>query len=109
MQLAAAVGMLWLAVDRTHGQGEGPERLLGQLASVFHFLRDLDRRLAADGLGDLAPMRELPRRVSDVLAPLAPRVAGAQSTIADLVAALHAMEEALTALRHLKAELGLAP
>jgi hypothetical protein len=109
MQLAPAKGMLWLAVDGTHGQGEGPERLLGQLASVFHFLRDLDHRLAADGLGDLAPMRELPRRVSDVLAPLAPRVAGAQSTIAELVASLRAMDEALTALRRLKAELALAP
>ena len=109
MQLAAAMGMLWLAVDATHGPGEGPERLLGQLASVFHFLRDLDRRLTADGLGDLAPMRELPRRVADVLGPLAPGVVGAQSTIAELVASLQAIDEALTALRRLKAELGLAP
>jgi len=101
--------MLWLAVGAAHEQDEGMERLLPQLVSILRFSGELERRLAGDGLGGLAPVRELHRRVSDLLAALAPGVARARGTVADLVVALRAMEETLTAVRRLKSELGRAP
>src|SRR4029453_14461054 len=101
--------MLWLAVGAAHEQGEGMERLLAQLASITRFSSELDRRLAADGLGGLASVRDLHLRVEDVLAGLAPGVALARGTVAELIASLRAMEETLAALRRLKIELGHAP
>jgi hypothetical protein len=100
--------MLWLAIGAAHERGEGMERLLPQLASIMRFANELDRRLAGDGLGGLAPVRELHRRVVDVLESLAPGVALARGTVTELVAALRAMEETLAALRRLKGELGHA-
>ena len=97
--------MLWLAVGAAQEQSEGMERLLLQLASILRFTADLDRRLAADGLGGMAPMRELHERVARMLAALAPGVAVAQGTVAELVASLCAMEETLAAIRRLKTEL----
>jgi hypothetical protein len=100
--------MIWLAVGAADGQAGGMDRLLPQLASILRFTRDLERRLAADGLG-LAPVRDLHRRIADLLGALTPDVALARQTVADLVAALGAMEQTLAALRRLKAELGRAP
>jgi len=101
--------MLWLAVGAAQEQDQGMERLLLQLAAILRFTADLDRRLAVDGLGGLAPMRELHERVARVLTGLAPGVAVAQGTIADLVGSLRAMEETLAAIRRLKAELTRVP
>jgi hypothetical protein len=101
--------MLWLAVGAAQEQAEGMERLLPQLASILRFTADLDRRLAAGGLGGLAPMRELYDRVAGVLAALAPGVAVAQGTVGELVASLRAMEETLTAIRRLKTDLAREP
>lgn len=101
--------MLWLAVGAAQEPGEGMERLLLQLASILRFTADLDRRLAGDGLGGLAPMRQLHERVTRVLAGLAPGVAVAQGTVAELVGSLRAMEETLAAIRRLKAELTRVP
>jgi hypothetical protein len=109
MQLAAEVGMLWFAVGAAEGQGAGIERLLPQLASILRFSGELERRLAGDGLGGLAPVCELHRRVMALLAALAPDVARARGTVADLIAALRAMEETLAAVRRLKGEMGRAP
>ena len=100
---------MWLAVGAADGRGEGMEHLLPQLATILRFRRELERRLAGDGLGGLAPMRELHRRVVDLLAGLAPDVGLAQRTVADVVASLRAMEQTLAALRALKSELGRAP
>jgi hypothetical protein len=53
----------------------------------------------------MTPMRELHERVARMLGALAPGVAVAQGTVAELVASLCAMEETLTAIRRLKTEL----
>jgi len=101
--------MLWLAVGAAHERGGGMEHLLTQLASIMRFANDLDRRLAGDGLGGLASVRELHRRVVAVLEGLAPGVALARGTVAELVTSLRAMEATLAAVRQLKIELGRAP
>jgi hypothetical protein len=105
MQLALDAPMLWLAVGAAQDEGEGMERLLLRLASILRFIAELDRRLAADGLGGMTSVREIHERAARVLAALAPDVAVARGTVGELVASLRAMEETLTALRRLKTEL----
>ncbi len=101
--------MLWLAVGAAQEDGDGMERLLLQLAAILRFTADLDRRLAADGLGGMAPICELHERVSRLLTSLAPGVAVAQGTVGELVASLRAMAEMVAALRRLKTELAREP
>ena len=97
--------MLWLAVGAAQDEGEGMEGLLLRLASILRFTADLDRRLAADGLGGMTRVCDLHERVTRVLAALAQGVAIAQGTVGELVVSLRAMEETLAALRRLKTEL----
>ena len=97
--------MLWLAVGAAQDEGEGMEGLLLRLASILRFTADLDRRLAADGLGGMTQACELHERATRVLGALAPGIAAAQGTVGELVASLRAMEETLAALRLLKTEL----
>ena len=100
--------MIWLAVGAASERSTGIEDLLLQLASVARFTNDLERRLAGDGLGGLARVRELHRRVVELLGAVSPDVTRARATVADLVASLRAMEDALARLRRLKSELGHA-
>jgi hypothetical protein len=100
--------MIWLAVGAASERGTGMERLLLQLASVARFTNELERRLAGDGLGGLAPVRELHRRVVELLGAVSPDVTRARAAVADIVASLRAMEDALAKLRRLKSELGHA-
>ena len=100
---------MWLAVSAGPERREGIEQVLPQLASIVRFTGELDRRLAGEGLGGLASVRELHRCVVDLLTALAPDVARAQGTVADLVQALGAMQASIEALRRLKSELGRAP
>jgi hypothetical protein len=109
MQLAPQRRMLWLAVGAAQEQGEGMEGLLLRLASILRYTADLDRRLAADGLGGLTPLRELHERVTRVLAALAPGVTVARQTVGEMITSLHAMDETLAAIRRLKSELQREP
>jgi len=101
--------MIWLAVGAASERSAGLEHLLLQLASIVRFTQEVDQRLTGDGLGDLGRVRELHRRVVELLAAVAPDVTRAREMVADLIASLHAMEDALAGLRRLKSELGRAP
>ena len=101
--------MIWLTVGAASERGTGMEHLLLQLASVARFTNELERRLAGDGLGGLARVRELHHHVVELLGAVSPDVTRARAAVADLVASLRAMEEALATLRRLKSELGHAP
>lgn len=100
--------MLWLAIGATHERDGGLGRLLPQLASIISFTSDLERRLAGDGLGGLAHVRDLHRRILDLLGGVAPDVARAQAMVSEMVAALHGIDRTLAGLRRLKDELGRA-
>ena len=101
--------MLWLAIGAAHERDGELQRLLPQLASIVLFASDLERRLSGDGLGGLARVRELHRRILDLLGGVAPDVARAQATLSEMVAALHGIERTLAGLRRIKDELGRAP
>ena len=107
--LLPQAAMLWLAIGAEDERGEGMDRLLPQLAAILRVTSELERRLAGDGIGGLAAVRELHRRIVDILTTVAPDVARARETVDDLVASLHAMEERLAGIRRLKIELGRAP
>lgn len=100
---------MWLAVGAASEQDDSLEQVLPRLASIVHFTSALDGRLRSEGLGGLAAARELHRCVVELLAAVAPDVARAQGTVADLVEALRAMEASLDALRRIKSELARAP
>jgi hypothetical protein len=108
MQLARSAAMIWLAVGNAPEHGAGMEQLLLQLASIARFTSELERRLAGDGLGGLARVRELHRGVVELLGGVSPDVARARAAVAELIASLRAMEDALARLRRLKSELGPA-
>ncbi len=101
--------MMWLAVGAASERSAGMEHLLLQLAAVVRFTNELERRLAGDGLGGLARVRELHRSVVELLAAVSPDVTRARGAVADLIASLHAREDALAKLRRLKSELGRVP
>jgi hypothetical protein len=101
-------GMMWLAVGAASERGSGLEHLLLELASITRFTNELEQRLAGAGLGGLGRVRELHRSVVELLAAVSPDVARARATVAELVAALRGMEDALASLRRLKSELGRA-
>jgi hypothetical protein len=100
--------MMWLAVGAASERGSGVERLLLELASITRFTNDLEQRLAGVGLGGVGRVRELHRSVGELLAAVSPDVTRARATVAELVAALRGMEDALESLRRLKSELGHA-
>lgn len=108
MQLARLQGMIWLAVGAASERSTGVEDLLLQLASIARFTNDLERRLAGDGLGGVAGVRELHHRVVELLGAVSPHVTRARTAVADMVTSLRAMEDALAQLRRLKSELGHA-
>jgi hypothetical protein len=100
--------MIWLAIGARFERGSGMEHLLVQLASITRLTDELEGRVAGAGLGGLARVRELHLRMVELLDAVSPDVARARAAVADLVASLHEMEDALATLRRLKGELGHA-
>ena len=100
--------MMWLAVGAASERGSGLGHLLLELASITRFTTELEQRLAGAGLGGLGRVGELHRSVVELLAAVSPDVTRARATVAELVASLRGMEDALASLRRLKNELGHA-
>jgi len=96
--------MIWLAVGASE-RSTGLEHLMLELAAVARFTHELERHLAGHGLAGLERVRELHRGAVELLGAVSPDVERARVVVADLLASLRAMEDALASLRRLKTEL----
>jgi hypothetical protein len=99
---------MWLALARRSGRAEDLERTLRRLGAVLQVSEELERRLAATGVGGLAGVLDVQHRMKSVLdaVPL-DEIERALAAARVLAATLGTIARRVDELRRLKGSVGV--